>query len=200
MAATALALVRTREDAGTSQAVPTWSSPDGPEPTQTAEPPDPTQTPTPEPDLLGASCSNDRDGYGIDYPREWFTADGPWRCQLFDPRRINVRPNTEAPLVAVNVFVEQYRMDKLFAAFTNREGFKVISVEQGTFSDARRPGKVVETEAKTNGFWPKGTRLFYALVNRLDSTIVVMTTDLVPDYRQNQEVIVAMAESLRIGG
>lgn len=201
-AATALAVVRTREEGTAPLAVPTWASPaqsePAPEPTETTQP---TETPTPEPELLAASCSNDRDGYGIDYPESWFTPDDrAWGCQLFDPQRIRLRPNTEAPPVAVTVFVEQFRMGRILAAFTNRQGFETISIEQGSFTDAARPGKIVETKAKANGFWPRGTKLFYVLVNRLDSTIVVMTTDLVPDYRENRRTVVAMAESLRIGG
>jgi hypothetical protein len=39
------------------------------------------------------------------------------------------------------------------------------------------------------------------LVDRLDTTIVVSTNDLADsDYAQNKQIVLAMAESLRIAG
>jgi len=152
--------------------------------------------------VLGASCAYDSEGYGIDYPAGWFTPRSPaWVCQLFDPRPFTVEPNIEPPNVAVVVYAEHYRLGRILAALTDPTLYKVISSEQGTFADAGRPGTILETVQTAEGLWPRGTRTFAVLVDRLDTTIVVSTNDLADsDYAQNKQIVLAMAESLRIAG
>ncbi|MBI4259609.1 MAG: hypothetical protein HY658_03490 [Actinobacteria bacterium] len=151
---------------------------------------------------LGASCSNDREGYGIDYPAGWFTPTQPaWVCQLFDPEPFVVEPNTEPPIVAVTVYVDGHRRAKLLAALTDPALYRVISTSEGTFADAGRPGTVVETEQVEDLLWPAGTLSFSVLVDRVDTTIVVTTSDLAgSDYEANKQLVLAMARSLRIAG
>ena len=103
-------------------------------------------------------------------------------------------------MVAVTVYTENYRMTKVFYALTDPTFYQVLSTEQGTFSDASRSGTILETKSTAGGYWPRGTRTFTVLVDRLDSTIGVTTNDLVGDYEQNKQIVLAMAQSLLIAG
>lgn len=182
--------------ASTTQPVPTATG------TTTAAP-SPSPEPTiPEGVVLGASCSYDPEGYGIDYPEGWSTPSQPaWVCQLFDPESFVVEPDTEPPIVAVSVYVDHHSLAKVLGALTDPAFYRVISTEQGTFADAARPGTILETEQIEEGFLPAGTRSFSVLVDRLDTTIVVTTNDLAGgEYELNKQIVLAMAESLRIAG
>jgi len=179
---------------------PATSAPTTPPPTTAAPSPSPSPT-TPETAALGASCSSDREGYGIEYPADWHASSGPdWSCQLFDPQSFVVEPNTEPPIVAITVYVDQYRMGRLRDALTDPAFYEVISEEGGRFSDANRPGAILETRQTEDLLWPAGTLTYSVLVNRIDTTIVVTTNDLAGGYEQNKQIALAMAESLRIGG
>ena len=207
--AVVLVVMRAGGDEAAPVAVSPWPLPESAPPTvetpsmgATAVPGLPSGTASPAAVALGASCSCDREGYSIDYPEGWSTpSQATWACQLFDPRPFVVQPNTEPPIVAVSVYVEQYRLPKVLSALTDPSFYQVISSQQGTFTDAGRPGTILETKATARGLWPAGTRTFSVVVDRLDSTIVVSTNDLADsDYEQNKQIVLAMAESLRIGG
>jgi len=186
--------------ATTSPLPPATSTPTTPPPTSAPPSPSPSPT-TPETAALGASCSSDREGYGIDYPADWHASSGrDWSCQLFDPQSFAVEPNTEPPIVAITVYVDQYRMGRLRDALTDPAFYEVISEEGGRFSDANRPGAILETRQTEDLLWPAGTLTYSVLVNRIDTTIVVTTNDLAGGYEQNKQIALAMAESLRIGG
>jgi len=206
-----LVIVRTGDKGTAPTAVSPW--PEAASPIEEPSSSMPTEQASPEPDgsdgtpapagiTLGVSCSYDREGYGIDYPEGWFTPDDrAWVCQLFDPQPFVVEPDIEPPIVAVSVYVERYRLSKVVSALSDPTFYTVISSEQGTFADAGRPGTILETKATSQGLWPKGTRTFSVLVDRVDSTIAVSTNDLAgSDYEQNKQIVLAMAESLRIAG
>lgn len=206
-----LVIVRTGNKETAPVAVSPW--PEAPSPIEEISDSMPTEQASPEPGgadgtpaptgvTLGASCSYDREGYGIDYPDGWFTpSDRAWVCQLFDPTPFVVQPDTEPPIVAVSVYVENYRLSKVAAALSDPTFYTVVSSDQGTFADAGRPGTILETKATSQGLWPKGTRTFSVLVDRVDSTVVVSTNDLAAsDYEQNKLTVLAMGESLRIAG
>lgn len=183
---------------------PSRSSPTA-EPSATAEP-SPTEAPpsgtTASGVPLGASCFYPRGSYGIDYPSGWFTpTQRAWVCQLFDPQPFVVEPNTEPPIVAVTVYVEDFPLEELLPAVTDPAFYEVLSTEQGTFGDAARPGTAVETVQIAELFFPAGTRTYSVLIDLLDRTIVVSTNDLaLTDYEQNKQVVLAMAQSLSVAG
>ena len=214
-AAAAIFVVRS-SDKGEPEIV-TISSPSRPvQPSPTAPSPAISPSPTVEPSptdagpsgatsdgvALGASCFHPRGGYGLDYPAGWFTPTRPaWTCQLFDPQPFVVEPDTEPPIVAVSVYVEDYPLAELLPAVTDPAFYEVLSSEQGTFGDAARPGTIVETVQIEELFFPDGTRTYSVLVDLLDRTIVVATNDLgFTDYEQNKEIVLAMAQSLSVAG
>ena len=208
--ATVLAFVRLRGDDGTvapvasspgSIATPTTTPSASPSASATASPP-PSPSPTVDAVVLGESCVNEREGYAADYPSGWVSPTRrAWACQLFDPQPFVVVPQSEPPIVAVSIYVERYPLEELLAALTDPAYYRIVSVEQGTFADAGRPGTILETEQTEDLFWPSGTHAFSVLVDRVDSTIVVTTNDLAAsDYDTNTQIVLAMAESLRVGG
>lgn len=200
VAAVAIALVRSGGDESPPEPVIAVTGPP-PSPSPSAAPPSPIQT-TPPAVTLGASCSFDPEGYSIDYPQGWVTPDDPaWVCQLFDPAPIVVEPDTEPPIVAVTVYVEGASLEEAQAGLSDPAFFEVIDRGTGTFSDAARPGVILETLQTEELLWPAGTRTYSVLVDRLDMTIVVATNDLAAgDYEEHKRIVLAMAQSLRIGG
>jgi len=209
LAATIAAVLFILRSGGESEdAIPSPAATASPLPTPTSEltpapgPTTPTSSPPPEAAALGASCSYDHGGYGIDYPAGWFTpVDPDWVCQLFDPEPIAVERYTELPIVAVTVYVDSHHLGRVRAFLADPSFYEVVSEETGTFSDASRPGTILETRQTEELLWPAGTLTYSVLVNRLDATIVVTTNDLAAgDYALNKQIALAMAHSLRIGG
>jgi hypothetical protein len=192
----------------TSPASPTTQPPQTTQPPATTAPPTTAETTTPPPTTggggvaLGASCSWDVEGYGIDYPTGWFTPEDPlWVCQLFDPVPFDVPAQTEPPLVAVTIWVDHHRMARTFNGLTDPQFYRTDHVSSDTFGDAQRPGTIVETEQVEALLYPAGTRTYSILVDLGDRTIVVSTNDLAPtDYEANKQIAFAMAKSLRLGG
>jgi hypothetical protein len=193
----------------TSQGPPATTPPPPTTPAGTTTPPAASESSTPPPPTtggggvaLGASCSWDVEGYGIDYPTGWYTPVDPlWVCQLFDPAPFDVPRNTEPPLVAVTIWVDHHRMVRTFNGLTDPQFYRTLSVSSDTFGDAQRPGTIVETEQVEALLYPAGTHTYSILVDLADRTIVVSTNDLAPtDYETNKQIVLAMARTLRLGG
>ena len=153
--------------------------------------------------LLGASCSNDRDGYSVDYPDGWYTVtDLPaWRCALFDPDPIVIQEFSELPITAVFIYVDDNPYDEVVAALTDPNYFKVGDLAGDTFTDADLPGVAMRVRQTEDLFYSRGTRFFYVVIDRVDKTIVVQTISYATgSFAENAEIALEMAHRIRITG
>lgn len=139
-------------------------------------------------------CSNERAGYAIGYPADWYTAtlDGEFECSFFDPEPFEIIPESEFPFTALQAFPageEDRTFADVVAEYTDpmfeREVARVLVTVAGV------PAVRLELEATGQGLYDKGTKTVVYVVDR-DVFPFVVRAQILPG--QDEEEIVAVLE------
>jgi hypothetical protein len=162
----------------------------------------PTTTPpasgTPGASPGGQRCTNETDGYTVEYPDGWYAneeipaaegLDGIAACRFFGPAPFELQPNAGVPPGAAIGFQRVEQEPPV--------GGSLISSD--TVSVAGTEATVREFEVEAGGFVPPGT-LYYEYVIPLDAGYFVVSTDSSRDgnYDENRRVLDLMMESLSL--
>ena len=144
-------------------------------------------------------CTNEQDGYSIEYPADWHTnSDDPPTCEFFDPEPIELpeQPQDVAGLAAISV-------DREPAAFSRVSGEDPGSrvIERGEVQIAGRPAVRRLIEATGQALLPEGRRSYQYLV-KLDGDTLVATADGREDrdFEAHREILDEMMRSLELKG
>lgn len=144
-------------------------------------------------------CTNEQDGYSVEYPADWHTdSDEPPPCEFFDPKPIELpeQPQDVAGLAVISV-------DREAVAFSRVTGEDPATrvVERGEVEVAGRPAVRRLIEATGQALLPEGRRSYQYLV-KLDGDTLVATADGRDDrdFDANREILDEMMRSLELTG
>jgi hypothetical protein len=162
----------------------------------------PSATTTP-PAVRTANCTSINNGYTIEYPGDWFaeSADPVWSCALFDPQPFTLEPDTETPLVAVQIYDERsITFDAAVTSLTDPASYNVLRREDTTVDG--RPAVVLETVQLTDDLLTAaGTYNYQYVVDRSGGIVLAFTTGQPGSrYDQDRTVLDKMMASLRFTG
>lgn len=159
-------------------------------------------TPSPSPEIFpdGQRCTNDTDGYLVEYPSDWYAneeippsegLDGIPACRYFAPEPFEVLPNAGLPS---SVAIDFQRV-----ADEPPMGGTEISSEQLTVDG--RDATVREFETTGDGFTPPGEMVYQYLISLDGGDMLVVSTDSQRDgdYSEHREVLDLMMETLSLG-
>jgi hypothetical protein len=173
----------------------TTTLPDEPTTSTTAGPT--TSTTAPGGEATPQACTNDEDGYTVEYPSGWSTNAGEVvpPCRFFHPEPFGVPEATEVIGLAVTVSVEPVPFERVSGSDDLTE--EELSREETTV--AGRPAVRVETVSTGDGLLPEGIRSYRYAVDLDGRTLVAVTRDVEGlDYAGNQDVVDAMMASLEL--
>lgn len=131
---------------------------------------------TEKPMRVLTSCTNERAGYAIGYPADWYTAtlDGEFECSFFDPEPFEIIPESEFPLTALQAFPageEDRTFDDVAKEYADPMFERELAREETTV--AGFPAVRLETEATGQGLYDKGTKTIAYIVDRDVAPFVV---------------------------
>ena len=160
--------------------------------TQTTAAPEPG-----EPTAGTQRCTNEQDGYSVEFPADWQTnSDDPPTCSFFDPEPIMVpeRPRDVAGLAAISI----RREPVAFSRVTGEDPATRV-VERADAEVAGRPAVRRVTESTGEGLLPEGRRSYEYLVDLDGETLIASTLDGGGrDFAANRERLDEMMRSLEL--
>lgn len=168
---------------------PTETEPAETEPTE----PEPVETEPAEP--ATASCTNEQDGFSVDYPADWHANDGEVTdaCSFFHPEEFELPPSQEVIGVAISIDREPVSFERASGEDPGTD----IATSEETEIDGR-PAVRMSTVATGGALLEEGTRGYLYLVDLDPETLVASTYDTGDlDLAENSEVLDMMMESLR---
>jgi hypothetical protein len=148
---------------------------------------------------LWTSCTNERSGYEIRYPKEWHTAtlDGEFECSFFDPEPFEIIEGSEFPLTALQAFPageEGRTFDQVVGEYVDPMFERELARSDATvagFSAVR-----LETEATGRGLFDEGTRTLAYIVDR-DVAPFVVKAQAFPGAELHEDVLEQSAQTIR---
>jgi hypothetical protein len=167
----------------------------------------PTSAPTvaPTADASGGtadlqSCRADKAGITVSYPAGWYTVTGlpDWNCMLFDRNPIDIQPNTELPMVAIQLSQETR------AYATVVEDFKTNTVYELIGSDTGQVDGLDATALEVNntgvGYFEKGVHQLVVVVDRGSRGCLVLEVIGKPgaDFDANSEILGTVVSNIKI--
>ncbi|MEX0816309.1 MAG: hypothetical protein WD027_02595 [Gaiellales bacterium] len=146
-------------------------------------------------------CSNERAGYAIGYPADWYTAtlDGEFECSFFDPEPFEIIPESEFPFTALQAFPageEDRTFDQVVAEYTDPMFERELAREETAV--AGFPAVRLELEATGQGLYDEGTKTIVYVVDR-DFAPFVVRAQIVPgaDEASITEVLEQAVQTVR---
>lgn len=144
-------------------------------------------------------CTNEHDGYSVEYPADWHTnSDDPPTCEFFDPEPIELpeQPQDVAGLAAISVDREPVG----FSRVTGQDPATRV-IERAEVEIAGRPAVRRLVEATGQALLPEGRRSYQYLV-KLDGDTLIATADGRDDrdFAANREILDEMMGSLELKG
>jgi hypothetical protein len=145
-------------------------------------------------------CRSDAAGIDVSYPAGWYTvSDGSqWTCLLFDPAPIEVLPDTELPVVAVQIFAEGRTYAEVKSDFETASVYKVVGTDTGVVDE--HDATAYELENTGEGFYEKGVLQAVVVVDLGDrGTLIVETVGVAgAAYDANVEALIGIVETLQV--
>lgn len=144
-------------------------------------------------------CSNERAGYAIGYPADWYTAtlDGEFECSFFDPEPFEIIPESEFPLTALQAFPageENRTFDDVVSEYTDPMFERELAREETTV--AGFPAVRLETEATGQGLYDKGTKTIAYVVDR-DVAPFVVRAQAFPGAELHEDILEQAVGTIR---
>lgn len=153
-----------------------------------------TSTPAATP-TLPAGCEDPEVGYRMSYPSDWRTNDGEVvpSCRLFDPRPIEVEPQTEVPL---DIAVAVRTTDVSLGRFATEDEAAEVLTSRSTTVDGHE-AVVVEARSTGEALLPDDVRSYRYAVDLGDQRLVAVTHDVgEPAYEDTKKVLDQMMEAI----
>lgn len=131
-------------------------------------------------------CANRVEGYVVAYPSNWHAADlsEERTCTFFDPRPLEIPPNSDAYGFALEVAVARDDFDSVVRSLTDTRFFEVVKRDDVEVSG--RPAVRVEARATGEGLYERGLATYAYAVDRVERTPIVLQTFRSPGSRWEQ--------------
>lgn len=146
-------------------------------------------------DALSQRCTNREHGFSVSYPDGWHTNDGAVipACSAFDPKPVQVPPNSEIPFEIAVVFT--LHKGSVNDVTRPSQWERVLSTSPVTIGG--RQAVRVEVEATGEGLAERGMRSVRYVLDLGDGRALLASThNTVPDYARNQEILARMIQSI----
>jgi hypothetical protein len=151
--------------------------------------------------VLGATCTNERYGFTVDYPEGWVVnrANGLPPCSAFDPNDPSMPAAGDIP---TDIAVVIHRDDVAFATVTDFQADPTVETRlRRERTVDGRPAVIAELEHTGDGMYPAGHRVYAWYIDLDGATLVGMTHyDTAadpPSYDERRRILDAMMRSLR---
>ncbi|WP_071515726.1 hypothetical protein [Geitlerinema sp. PCC 9228] len=148
---------------------------------------------------LSQTCTNEEQGYSIQYPQQWFTNSGEVvaTCHFFDQQPLEIEPRTEN-FAAINIRIEAIPFQKL-RQMSKETKISSKQLFKNTTTIGDRTTIVIERQATGKGMLPKNMKFYSYQVDLGDRTFVATTYDSSSrNYQRNKKILDAMMDSLQI--
>ena len=150
-----------------------------------------------------ATCESASNGYSLEYPADWQVekTHPVWACALFDPQPFTLEPDTETPLVAVQIYDERsITFADMVTGLTDPASYQVLKRRDTTV--AGLPAVVLETVQLCDELLTTaGTYNYQYVVDRSGGIVLAFTTGQPGSpYDQYRTVLDEMMASLRFKG
>jgi hypothetical protein len=144
-------------------------------------------------------CSNERAGYAIGYPADWYTAtlDGEFECSFFDPEPFEIIPESEFPVTALQAFPageEERKFEDVMTEYTDPMFERELAREETTV--AGFPAVRIESEATGQGLYDEGTKTVAYVVDR-DGAPFVVRAQAPPGTELQEDVLEQAVGTIR---
>jgi hypothetical protein len=146
------------------------------------------------------SCRAEKAGLTVSYPVGWYTVTGypDWNCMLFDRNPIDILPNTELPMVAIQISQETRDYATVVEDFKTATVYELIGSDTGTVDGL--DATALEVNNTGEGYFEAGVHQLVVVVDRgsLGALILEVIGKPGADFDANSEILGAMVGSIKI--
>jgi hypothetical protein len=146
------------------------------------------------------TCRADKAGINVSYPAGWYTVTGypDWNCMLFDRNPIAIQPNTELPVVAVQISQETRSYATVVEDYKTNTVYELVGSDTGTVDGL--DATALEVNNTGVGYFEKGVHQLVVVVDRGSRGCLVLEVigKPGPDFDANSEVLGTVVSNIKI--